>query len=234
MPNTLGASSPLDAIRIARDADVPSHLKHTLLVLASYHPNIFPSLRRLAGDMGIDKSAAARRLRLLEDEGLIRTVKGTGRTTSLRVLQLDRLRELRIDHPQVSRSHHPQVSRSDDSQVSHGRDPSTIGKPLLSRSRHPQGSSERDPKSNRKGKPYEGNSYCELADRLAAILTPHDGALDHDELRDALTSYARGPEHALQVGRRLAADLDDYLTVSSRGAAAMYRTRLRVGGGTPR
>jgi DNA-binding transcriptional MocR family regulator len=65
------ALSPLEAIRRAKAIAVPPHLSHALLVLATYYPNIWPGQERLAQDMHVSRATVNRRLRELEERGLI-------------------------------------------------------------------------------------------------------------------------------------------------------------------
>jgi DNA-binding transcriptional ArsR family regulator len=87
--------TPLTAIRAVKNierlpdgAPIPSSLSHALLVLATYYPNIWPSQARLAVDMNITPRNVQKRLRALEDAGLIvRLHRGRQRST---VYRLDR------------------------------------------------------------------------------------------------------------------------------------------------
>jgi DNA-binding IscR family transcriptional regulator len=80
-------------MRAARDihclpdgSPIPHGLKHALLVLASYYPNVWPSQHRLAADMGIDRRNVNRRLKTLENAGLIgRLYRGPNRSTLYRL-----------------------------------------------------------------------------------------------------------------------------------------------------
>lgn len=93
------AETPWSAVRAARsikfmpDGTKLSHgLKHTLLVLATYYPNIWPSEARLADDLGITRGNVVKRLRALEDAGLIaRQYRGRNTSTLYRL----RLRTIR-------------------------------------------------------------------------------------------------------------------------------------------
>jgi biotin operon repressor len=49
----------------------PHGLKHTLLVLATHYPNIYPGQARLAVELGITRANVNKRLAALEDAGLI-------------------------------------------------------------------------------------------------------------------------------------------------------------------
>lgn len=88
--------TPLDAARHAREAvslpdgrPIPQHLKHTLLALATYWPEIRPTLESLVRDTGLSRQTVTDHLRELADLDLVRTHR-EGRT-AYRMLQLDRL-----------------------------------------------------------------------------------------------------------------------------------------------
>lgn len=80
----MARETPLTAIRACRHIErlpdgskVPPGLAHTLLVLASYYPNIFPGQYRLAADLKVNRRNVNKRLRILADAGLIvRTRRG--------------------------------------------------------------------------------------------------------------------------------------------------------------
>ncbi len=89
--------SPLEAIRAVLAIDtlpdgrpMPAHLAHTLLVLATYWPDIWPSQERLAREMHCSRRNVNKRLRELEDAGLIVRLADDGapesrRTTRYRI-----------------------------------------------------------------------------------------------------------------------------------------------------
>jgi DNA-binding transcriptional ArsR family regulator len=85
--------SPLTAIHAVRNIErlpdgspIPSSLSHALLVLATYYPNIWPSQARLARDMNITPRNVQKRLKALEDAGLIeRLHRGRHRSTLYRL-----------------------------------------------------------------------------------------------------------------------------------------------------
>lgn len=80
------------ATRMPDGTPMPASLSHALLVLASYWPHIWPGQERLAADMCVSRRQLNRRLRLLEDAGLIvRHRRGTLSTA----YQLD-LKRLRL------------------------------------------------------------------------------------------------------------------------------------------
>jgi biotin operon repressor len=87
MPHTT-----LDAVDAAIAIDqlpdgspIPTGLKHALMVLATYWPNIWPSVDRLARNMGIGERAAQKRLRELEQAGVITRQDRPGRTSRYRL-----------------------------------------------------------------------------------------------------------------------------------------------------
>jgi biotin operon repressor len=72
------AETTLTVINAARSArwmpdgsPMPTSLAHALLVLATYYPHIWPAQHRLADDMSVSRSNVNKRLRRLEDAGLI-------------------------------------------------------------------------------------------------------------------------------------------------------------------
>jgi hypothetical protein len=71
---------------------MPPGLAHTLLVLASYYPNIWPGQHRLADDLKIDRRSVNRRLRKLEDAGLIERYQ-RGAASTLYRLNLSLIRK---------------------------------------------------------------------------------------------------------------------------------------------
>jgi hypothetical protein len=81
-----------DVQRLPDGSPIPSPLKHALLVLATYYPNIWPSQERLAGGMGIKRRGVNVRLRALEDAGLIvrhrRGVRSTAYELDLNLIRL--------------------------------------------------------------------------------------------------------------------------------------------------
>src|SRR4051812_16010647 len=90
-----GRYTPLDAIRHVREAaelpdgrPIPARLKPTLLALATYYPDIFPSTEALMRATGLPRSSVLANLRELADLDLIRTHR-EGRKAH-RLLQLDR------------------------------------------------------------------------------------------------------------------------------------------------
>ena len=89
-PRAVG--SPFGAVVAVRDArGIPGHLKPTLIVLATYYPDIRPGVDTLALDLGVDTRSVRRRLRELEGLGLISTrQRGNGRTAS-RTIDFDQL-----------------------------------------------------------------------------------------------------------------------------------------------
>lgn len=82
--------TPFTVIRACRDIQtlpdgepITQGLAHTLLVLATYYPNVHPSLDRLCSDLKLkDRSSIIRRLQRLEDAGLIRQRRRKGRQTT--------------------------------------------------------------------------------------------------------------------------------------------------------
>lgn len=70
---------------------IPPGLAHTLLVLATYWPNIWPSQSRLADDLNITRRQVNRRLLLLEDAGLILR-RQRGQLSTRYVIDLDLIR----------------------------------------------------------------------------------------------------------------------------------------------
>ena len=91
--------TPLTAIRAARDieclpdgSEISHGLKHALLVLATYYPYIWPSQTRLSADLKITRANVNKRLKALEDAGLIsRLRRGRNRSTLYR-LNLETIR----------------------------------------------------------------------------------------------------------------------------------------------
>src|SRR5262249_1099052 len=73
-----------DALNAARELDLDPDAKHAALVLASYWPNVYPSVARLARDMGISERAVRLRLRKLTDAGLIESEHRGGMGSSAR------------------------------------------------------------------------------------------------------------------------------------------------------
>lgn len=80
---------PFEALRLCRSikampdgTPIKPHLAHTLLVLATYYPNIWPGHDRLAADMKVSRRALVDRLAELEASGLIwRVRRGPWRST---------------------------------------------------------------------------------------------------------------------------------------------------------
>lgn len=72
---------------------IPIELAHTLLVLATYWPNIYPGHERLAGDLKIKRRQVSNRLKALEDAGLVTRQRRTGASTRY-WLKLRTIREL--------------------------------------------------------------------------------------------------------------------------------------------
>lgn len=71
-----------DIERMPDGTSVPPELAHTLLVLAMYWPRIWPSQEALAAQLKIEARGVNKRLRRLEDAGLIsRRPGGKGRNT---------------------------------------------------------------------------------------------------------------------------------------------------------
>jgi biotin operon repressor len=81
----------LDIQRMPDGSPIPSSLKHALIVLASYSPNIWPSQALLARDMSITRPNVNKRFRLLEDAGLI-TRRRRGRRSTIYYLNLKLIR----------------------------------------------------------------------------------------------------------------------------------------------
>lgn len=81
-------------LNACREAELPAPLAHTLLVLASYYPNIRPGQARLASDMGIKKRAVNYRLGALEELGLIARDSGWAGRNTRYTLNLDAIRAL--------------------------------------------------------------------------------------------------------------------------------------------
>jgi DNA-binding transcriptional ArsR family regulator len=72
--------------RLPDGSPIPSSLSHALLVLATYYPKIWPSQARLARDMNITLRNVQKRLKALEDAGLIfRLHRGRHRSTLYRL-----------------------------------------------------------------------------------------------------------------------------------------------------
>lgn len=69
----------LNAVKAVRSlpdgSPCPYGLKATLIVLATYWPNIFPGQERLAVDLCISRANVNKRMRRLEDAGLIVRVR---------------------------------------------------------------------------------------------------------------------------------------------------------------
>lgn len=63
--------SPLEAMRAAMALDLPPHLSHTVLVLTTHWPYIWPSQRRLMAEMHVSHATLNRRLAELEQRGII-------------------------------------------------------------------------------------------------------------------------------------------------------------------
>lgn len=104
--------SPLDAIRMVRQLThapggeiIPSRPKATLLALATYWPNIFPSLETLARDLGVGRASVGRWLHELEELGLVVTEhrgRGAERTLVLPGLQATSLNRETSHAPRAS------------------------------------------------------------------------------------------------------------------------------------
>jgi DNA-binding transcriptional ArsR family regulator len=72
--------------RLPDGSPIPSSLSHALLALATYYPKIWPSQARLARDMNITLRNVQKRLKALEDAGLIfRLHRGRHRSTLYRL-----------------------------------------------------------------------------------------------------------------------------------------------------
>ena len=83
---TLTAINAARAIRSMPDGSkITPALAHTLLVLATYYPNIFPSQETLARDMSVSRRQVNRRLRPLEDARLIFRSRREGSSTVYRL-----------------------------------------------------------------------------------------------------------------------------------------------------
>jgi DNA-binding transcriptional MocR family regulator len=74
----LGTVETVRDIRAMPDGTpVPPALRHTLIVLASFAPKVWPSQESLALALGVDRRTVNRRLKVLVDAGLIsRTRRG--------------------------------------------------------------------------------------------------------------------------------------------------------------
>ena len=82
--------SVLTAVKAVRSmpdgSPMPLGLKHTLLVLATYWPDIWPGQERLAVDLSVSRRNVNKRLRKLEDAGLIfRLRRGRNQSTVYRL-----------------------------------------------------------------------------------------------------------------------------------------------------
>ena len=83
----------LAARQMPNGTPMPSHLKHTLLTLAVHAPNIWPGQHRLADEMCVTRDAVNKRLRRLEDAGLVTRIRRSGGSRStLYFLNLGALR----------------------------------------------------------------------------------------------------------------------------------------------
>lgn len=77
-------TSPLHAIRQAAQFDLPdgkpmpAHLSHTLVILASHWPRIWPGQHQLAREMHVTRAQLNKRLKALEDAGMIWRIKRDG------------------------------------------------------------------------------------------------------------------------------------------------------------
>lgn len=85
-------TSPLHAIHQAAQIDhlpdgkpMPPHLSHTLVILASHWPNIWPGVDSLARELHVTERAVQYRLRRLEDMKLIWRVRRKQATTVYRI-----------------------------------------------------------------------------------------------------------------------------------------------------
>ena len=76
----------IDAVRSIRrmpdGSPISTPLKHSLLVLGTYWPQIHPSQERLARDLGVSRSTVNARFRVLEGAGLISRRKRYRATTA--------------------------------------------------------------------------------------------------------------------------------------------------------
>jgi biotin operon repressor len=89
---------PLAAINVTRGVQflpdgtrIPHGLAHTLLVLATYAPNIWPAQHQLAADLKISRRNLNYRLATLEAVGFITRVR-RGRASTLYLLHLSTIR----------------------------------------------------------------------------------------------------------------------------------------------
>lgn len=65
--------------------DLPPHLSHTAVVLATHWPNMWPGQRRLAAEMHVARSTLNDRLRELEDRGVVVRIRREDATTAYRL-----------------------------------------------------------------------------------------------------------------------------------------------------
>jgi DNA-binding MarR family transcriptional regulator len=72
-------------------------LKHTLLVLATYWPNIWPSQHRLAVDMGVNHGNVNKRLGKLEAAGLIYRLRRGRNVSTVYRLRLGTIRKCAVE-----------------------------------------------------------------------------------------------------------------------------------------
>jgi hypothetical protein len=80
-----------DIQQLPDGSPIPSSLKHALIVLAAYYPNVWPGQELLARDMSIHRRNVNRRLLALEDAGLIVRHR-RGMDSTLYRLDLDLIR----------------------------------------------------------------------------------------------------------------------------------------------
>lgn len=72
---------------------IPEGLKHTLLVLATHYPEIRPTQKQLAAEIGVHVRNVSRRMAELERHGLISRTPGRSHKATFYGLKLRAIRE---------------------------------------------------------------------------------------------------------------------------------------------
>jgi hypothetical protein len=99
-----------DIQQLPDGSPIPSSLSHTLVILATYYPNIWPGQELLARDMNIHRRNVNRRLLALEDAGLIvRHRRGMDSTLYRLDLELIRRCDGSVPGPVAVASHEAQA-----------------------------------------------------------------------------------------------------------------------------
>jgi DNA-binding transcriptional ArsR family regulator len=213
MPDELhGVAHLRDALVAAREVDdnrLRPEDRHTLLLLASYWPNIEPGVTRLARELGVSRTAAYERLKRLRELGYLETrQRGNGQTPQR---YLDLSSRPAAPDPCTPAPAVP-LRRTPDRR--------STGQPSRWTERQPSRCT--GPKGKEKTKKERGTTHAVVAE-----LRRTRRAVDPEAVQEALDLHARSPEHALHVAQRLAQDVTTGALRPSRSMAEVYATRLR-------